>query len=431
MRKIVLLLCCFWTIASFAKTPVQFCVSFEDEEHYRLLLLDEIPTDFTPSKKIESAPDSIFCDTPFWAYTFWPSFEGDKRSNFRRSDYDRGELDNLDKQCNEKSLLASPPKAAPPLEWNTGTIDGSIYHKKNARKFIQKFYKKTFTGYWMADLACICPHFEIAHHASTIKAKIVGECKPDFKKELRTVPKAIPKDTAVREWERKPAPIANPDWIPCYTKDYFNGGCKIQNYASKKKLPVHGKSSGIDESLECYHVDGKSYINFGTDLPAETYNKPSSYKTFAKCYTDSTNCNYKDSTAPQLTTPFYICEKFNLKDGGCEPMEHGIDFIIGENLQFEGWNRKGMQYFFRQKNRDIDEFIDYLFYFDPPSQEYREILPEGISNKDIGRMGDEAARKTPGMFFYDGLTKVGYEKFEKPMFKNLKEAMQHCKERKF
>ena len=112
-------------------------------------------------------------------------------------------------------------------------------------------------------------------------------------------------------------------------------------------------------------------------------------------------------------------------------MEHGIDFIIGENLQFEGWNRKGMQYFFRQKNRDIDEFIDYLFYFDPPSQEYREILPEGISSKDIVRMGDEAARKTPGMFFYDNLTKVGYEKFERPMFKNLKEAMQHCKEHKF
>lgn len=382
-------------------------------------------------KKMESAPDSISCNAPFWAYSFWPSFEGDKRSNFRRRDYDRGELSDLNKQCNEKSLSASSKKTTPSLEWNTSTIDGSIYHKENARKFIQKLYKKTFTGYWMADLACTCPHFEKSHYASTIKAKIVGECKPDFKKELRTVPKAIPKDTAVREWERKPAPIANPDWIPCYTKDYFNGGCKIQNYASKKTLPVHGKSSGIDESLECYHVDGKSYINFGTDLPAETYNKPSSYKTFAKCYTDSTNCNYKDSTAPQLTAPFYICEKFNLKDGGCEPMEHGIDFIIGENLQFEGWNRKGMQYFFRQKNRDIDEFIDYLFYFDPPSQEYREILPEGISSKDIVRMGDEAARKTPGMFFYDNLTKVGYEKFERPMFKNLKEAMQHCKEHKF
>jgi hypothetical protein len=248
---------------------------------------------------------------------------------------------------------------------------------------------------------------------------------------LRTVPKAIPKDTAVREWERKPAPIANPDWIPCYTKDYFNGGCKIQNYASKKTLPVHGKSSGIDESLECYHVDGKSYINFGTDLPAETYYRQFPDKTFAKCYTDSTNCNYSDTTAPQLTTPFYLCKKFNLKEGGCEPTEHGIDFIIGESLQFEGWNRNGMHYFFRQKNEGIDEFINQLFYFDPPSQEYREILPEGISNKDIGRMGDEAARKTPGMFFYDGLTKVGYEKFEKPMFKNLKEAMQHCKEHRF
>jgi hypothetical protein len=112
MRKFAILLCCFLVIQAFAKTPVQFCVSFEDEEHYRLLLLDEIPTDFTPSKKMESEPDSIFCDTPFWAYTFWPSFEGDKRSNFRRSDYDRGELDDLDKQCNEKSLSANTKKSS-------------------------------------------------------------------------------------------------------------------------------------------------------------------------------------------------------------------------------------------------------------------------------------------------------------------------------
>ena len=48
---------------------------------------------------------------------------------------------------------ASSKKTTPSLEWNTSTIDGSIYHKENARKFIQKLYKKTFTGYWMADLA--------------------------------------------------------------------------------------------------------------------------------------------------------------------------------------------------------------------------------------------------------------------------------------
>ena len=112
-------------------------------------------------------------------------------------------------------------------------------------------------------------------------------------------------------------------------------------------------------------------------------------------------------------------------------MEHGIDFIVGENLHFEGWNRNGMHYFFKMKNKGIDEFIDNLYYFDPPKLQYRQILPEGISDKDISRMGDEAASKTPGMFFYDGLTKVGYEKFEKPMFKSLKEALQHCKEHRF
>ena len=64
MRKFTLLLCCFWAITIFAKTPVQFCVSFEDEEHYRLLLLDEIPTDFTPSKKLKVHPIPYFATRP-------------------------------------------------------------------------------------------------------------------------------------------------------------------------------------------------------------------------------------------------------------------------------------------------------------------------------------------------------------------------------
>ena len=430
MKKIALLLCCFLAVSVSAKKPVQFCVSFEDEEHYRLLLVDESPTDFTPAKKTGTIPDSIVCNEPFWAYTFWPSFEGDKRSNFQRRDYDRGKIDDLNKRCSEKDLLANAKKATPILEWNSNTIDGAVYHKENARKFVQKFYKKTFTGYWMADLACTCPHFEMAHHASTFKAKIVGECEPDFKKELRVVPETIPKDTIIPERYRKPKPIANPDWIPCYTKDYINGGCRIENYVSFKPLPVHGKTSGTDESLECFRVDGKSYINFATNLPAESY-EWESYMIRSKCYTDSTNCSYGDSTAPQLTTPFYSCKKFNLKEGGCEPLEHGIDFIVGENLQFEGWNRKGMRYFFRMKNEGIDEFIYGLNCLNPPSLQYREILPAGVSGKDVSRMGDEAARMTPGMFFYDGLTKVGYEKFEKPMFKNLKEAMRHCREHRF
>ena len=430
MKKFALFLCCFWAVTVSAKKPVQFCISFEDEVHYRLLLVDESPTVFTPAKKSENIPDSVFCNEPFWAYTFWPGFEGDKRSNFQRKDYDHGKIDDLDKQCSEEGLQANAKKATPLLEWKSNTIDGALYHKKNARKFVQKFYKKTFTGYWMADLTCTCPHFETAHHASTFKAKIVGECEPDFKKELRVVPKTIPKDTTIPERFRKPEPIANPDWIPCYTKDYINGGCRIEYYASPKPLPVHGKSFGIDESLECYRVDGKSYINFATNLPAESY-KWRSYMMSGICYTDSTNCNYSDSIAPQLTPPFYSCRKFNLKEGGCEPMEHGIDFIVGENLHFEGWNRNGMHYFFKMKNEGIDEFIDNLYYFDPPKLQYRQILPEGISDKDISRMGDEAASKTPGMFFYDGLTKVGYEKFEKPMFKNLKEALQHCKEHRF
>ena len=65
MRKFALLLCCFLVIQAFAKTPVQFCVSFEDEEHYRLLLLDEIPTDFTPSKKLKVHPIPYFATRLF------------------------------------------------------------------------------------------------------------------------------------------------------------------------------------------------------------------------------------------------------------------------------------------------------------------------------------------------------------------------------
>ena len=371
---VMIFLFVFLAESAWSKGPVQFCASFEDESHYRLLLLDEQQplSDLKPQPGKQAIPDSIDCEHHFWAHSLWPSFEGDKRSNFKRFNYDVGNPRDIDKQCRTNALSAKDSLkkfAVPKLEWNYASIDASLYERDSAEKFLKRFYNKVFTGYWMADLVCVCPHFEAAHQSRTIKAKLIGKCKPDFKKEKRIIPES-----------------KNPNWIPCY-RDDWKGGCEIRNYASKNTIPVHGQTSGIDESLECYHVDGKFYLNFATNLPKISYGTSLDYQ---PCYTDSTRCKYGDYSAPQLKTPFYSCEKFNLTEGGCETVSHGLDFIVAEDLKFHGWNREGYFYFFRQKTEnELDDFLGNIF------------------------------------------SKVGYEKFEKPKFKNLNEAMQHCKEHRF
>ncbi len=433
---VMIFLFVFLAESAWSKGPVQFCASFEDESHYRLLLLDEQQplSDLKPQPGKQAIPDSIDCEHHFWAHSLWPSFEGDKRSNFKRFNYDVGNPRDIDKQCRTNALSAKDflkKFAVPKLEWNYASIDASLYERDSAEKFLKRFYNKVFTGYWMADLVCVCPHFEASHQSRTIKAKLIGKCKPDFKKEKRIIPESYELQIKFDDDEdNKIIPkLKNPNWIPCY-RDDWKGGCEIRNYASKNTIPVHGQTSGIDESLECYHVDGKFYLNFATNLPKISYGTSLDYQ---PCYTDSTRCKYGDYSAPQLKTPFYSCEKFNLKEGGCETVSHGLDFIVAEDLKFHGWNREGYFYFFRQKTEnELDDFLGNIFYNRKPFKEYySDILPEGISDKDISRMGDEAVRVTPGMFFYDGLSKVGYEKFEKPMFKNLKEALQHCKEHRF
>ena len=423
---------CFLVQHALAKGPIRFCASFEDKDHYRLLLVDT-PRPITDKAQDSSRiPDSVYCESAFWAHSLWPSFEGDKRSNFERINYDLGNPKELERQCRAKILGAdsSIKKVTPPrLEWDFAAIDASLYKRDSAEKFVRRFYGKNFTGYWMADLACTCPHFETAHQSRTFTAKIVGKCKPGFKKEKRILPPDYepPKDTVKEdEKDKKPVRIENPDWIPCYSTDYTNGGCKIGNYASKTLLHVRGKTAGIEESLECYNIDGKRYLNFGTNVPQIYYGNKVN---FWSCYTDSTRCSLS-STSPALTTQFYSCKEFDLKDGGCKTEYHGLDFVVDENFHIESWLRSGMYYFFKQKKENtLDDFLNSMFHrLESPEQKYRLILPAGVTEKDIMRMGDEAAQKASGMIFYDGVKKIRYEEFKKPMFKNLKEAMQHCRE---
>lgn len=426
----------FGLLANFAwgKSPIRFCASFEDAEHYRLLLLDDSASISKAKSEKLYIPDSVYCENPFWVHSLWPSFEGDKRTKFSRLDYDIGNPSDLDKTCKEKNLGKETPlikTSVPKLEWKLSNIDASLYKRDSAENFVSQFYNQIFTGYWMADLVCICPHFEMAHQSRTFKAKLVGKCDSSFKKEHRVIPedyRHITNDT--QQYKEEPVKrLQNPDWTPCYEKDYWSGGCKIVNYASKKTLPVHGKIAGTDESLECFKVNDKYYLNFASNIQKISYkNWSESYQGF-HCYTDSLHCD-NESDSPSITKPFYKCDEFNLKEGGCETVYHGIDFIVDENFHYDGWNHKGMLYFFEQKTTDdIYKFLDETFrIYLSPNEDFREILPEGISEKEIIRIGDDAAQKTTGMFFYKGATKVHYEKFNKPKFKSLKEAMQHCKE---
>jgi hypothetical protein len=135
-------------------------------------------------------------------------------------------------------------------------------------------------------------------------------------------------------------------------------------------------------------------------------------------------------SAPELNVPFYSCREFDLKDGGCKTEYHGVDFVVDESLKPEGWSRDGILYYFKQKQENkLDDFLKSVFNeYESPKQKYGVILPTGVTEKDVMRMGDEAAQKAHGMFFYDGVKKIRYEEFKKPKFKTLKEAMQHCRE---
>ena len=140
-----------------AKGPIRFCASFEDKDHYRLLLVDTPKPIAGEAQDSSRTPDSVYCETPFWAHSLWPSFEGDKRSNFERINYDLGDPKELERQCRAKILGADSSirkVASPRLEWDFAAIDASLYKRESAEKFVRRFYGKTFTGYWMADLAC-------------------------------------------------------------------------------------------------------------------------------------------------------------------------------------------------------------------------------------------------------------------------------------
>ena len=423
---------CILAQNAFAKGPIQFCASFEDKNHYRLLLVDTPKPLADEKTTVTKISDSVYCESPFWAHSLWPSFEGDKRSNFERINYDLGDPKELERQCKAKILGADgsiKKMASPRLEWDFAAIDGSLYQRGSAEKFVRRFYGKTFTGYWMADLACTCPHFETAHQSRAFAAKLVGKCKPNFKKEKRVLPPEYepPKATTPKDDDNLDLPrIENPDWIPCYTQRYSKPGCKIGNYASRTLLYVRGKIAGIDESLECYKIDEKHYLNFGTNMPRISYGKKID---FFGCFTDNTQCDYGKS-APELNVPFYSCREFDLKDGGCKTEYHGVDFVVDESLKPEGWSRDGILYYFKQKQENkLDDFLKSVFNeYESPKQKYGVILPTGVTEKDVMRMGDEAAQKAHGMFFYDGVKKIRYEEFKKPKFKTLKEAMQHCRE---
>ena len=61
---VMIFLFVFLAESAWSKGPVQFCASFEDESHYRLLLLDEQQpfSDLKPQPGKQAIPDSIDCE---------------------------------------------------------------------------------------------------------------------------------------------------------------------------------------------------------------------------------------------------------------------------------------------------------------------------------------------------------------------------------
>ena len=123
-------------------------------------------------------------------------------------------------------------------------------------------------------------------------------------------------------------------------------------------------------------------------------------------------------------TPFYSCEKEMSSPKGCKAKEHGLDFVMNEKGEFNGWDRKALWLYARLREaKDAVSFMDSLKYGE---LEKEILLPANISKKTVQKLGDEAARKTAGMSFYEGTRRARYEKFGKNQLNSMKDALDKC-----
>lgn len=444
--KLILLMMVVLVGSLFAKEPstAHFCVSSFDETADDFDLGIKAVKKINPNSKWKW-PDSLTCGRIVWKNKFVLNFKGWQIE--MSGEYD-GNSDKFScKVCSDTERLKKRSVMSPFID-ELDTREGGCLcgnEKPIDTTSVKKLYGKKFKADWETTLSCLCPSYESITLKTKLNVVIDGPCPPvevsasekktevvDTKTEVdSTEDDSLDEDSLETVWEwRRNGYSSEEDMVlaegvfPCYYDNANEKHHPVDSYGSTKRMNMIDKPEASEESLECFEVDGKRYLVFGSNVPNQVYSEHIYGGDFSyiisSCYESASE--FKEMKKRE--TPFYSCEHGIASSKGCKAKEHGLDFVMNEKGEFSGWNREALWQYARLKEaKDAVSFMDSLKYDDPVME---ILLPANVSKKTVQKLGDEAARKTAGMAFYKGTRRVLYEKFSKGQLNSMKEALDKC-----
>jgi len=446
MKKILMLIV-LCGIALWAKGPAtaRFCVRDISDDGSFFSFNLYLQGNVLPDKKW-NFPDSLPCGSLRWKNKL--SFEyGGTKFNLEGNESDLSERFSC-KLCSDDKRLLKKPTFKSRIE--NLRFSYSYSQEKNSidKEFLESLYGKTVKATWDGAYSCYCPEYETPRWTATLNLIVEGECPSSmtvmateaFNEELQTEggvaegncsDESFDDDTGgigkdVFVWSNLPKgpgdPVPAEGLFACYS--HFNSMFHhpVNAYASFKPMIMVDEARGLEESLECFEIKGERFLVFGTNVPGMSYSTgvPDEYGYDYRCFVSKGDFDKME----EVETPFYTCGKNKTDFTGCKAVPHGVDIVVNMDMTYEGWDRNDLWFYVKlMESEDIKSFVDYIRY-----DHWEKLsLPQNVTESVLRNIGDEAAQKTAGMWFYKGCKRVKYEKYDRNHLKSLKEAVESCK----
>lgn len=151
----------------------------------------------------------------------------------------------------------------------------------------------------------MCPSYESITLKTKLNVVIDGPCPPvevsasekktevvDTKTEVdSTEDDSLDEDSLETVWEwRRNGYSSEEDMVlaegvfPCYYNNANEKHHPVNSYGSTKRMNMVDKPEASGESLECFEVDGKRYLVFGSNVPNQFYSEDVHYGKFTRTY---------------------------------------------------------------------------------------------------------------------------------------------------
>lgn len=443
MKNILILIVLCWA-ALWAKGPntAHFCVSHirDDDSHFDFAL--RLQGSVSPDSKWK-LPDSLPCGSVGWKNSI--AFKHESRE-FVLTDSvgDASEMFSC-KLCNDGSRLQKKATFKPYID----ELHYSYYkrydeEKKSVdQKSLENLYGKKMKAVWDGAYSCTCPSYETPEWSTSLDIVIEGECPPVEENVVDSTSKGgsggCSVDDSLEDDEGefvafgqlsslsktlKNSPVDSTPakgLFACYRSYASEYNHPVEAYASFKPMNMVDDPKGSEESLECFEVNGERYLVFGTNVPEMSYSTRVPDRYYGdECY--RADGDFKNMKL--VETPFYSCGIKGTDFRGCKAVSHGSDVVVNMESKYEGFNRKDLWLYAELMDaEDVKDFMDKVYY----RYEGKISLPQNITAGTIVSMGDEAARKTAGMAFYNKTKRVKYEKYGRNHFSSLKDAVKACR----